>query len=273
MKLRLIMILFLVPTMFCSKNLQYQGGKNQPGSTLNTVQENKKENALRQHKQEIQILKNESRNFKVVCFTIALVFFTFLIFIVFIYFKDRKKFISIFSADYFKKFLTVDQFNKEKEVFKSRVDYGLDHLDTKFTDFFNALFIISNGLPVDGIVRGNEEISNNNFELATIYLKQEIFRNPEQTNAWVALAHAYSGLERYKDALNSIRYALKLEQKNPYFNRMGQVSIICAEILMKLHSYKEALVLLEREVLVINPRFEKAHRLIQDCRKKINSQI
>jgi tetratricopeptide (TPR) repeat protein len=124
-------------------------------------------------------------------------------------------------------------------------------------------------LPIDGIAKGNEELANNNFKLAEVYYMQELFKNPNQANAWVGLARSYSGMENYKEALNAIRTAVKLDRNKPLFNKDGQISIIQAEVLMKLNRYKEAHEVLENEVLVINPNFKKAQKLLSECNKSI----
>lgn len=159
--------------------------------------------------------------------------------------------------------------SKKKSVTKNDLAEYL--LKKEFEEMINAS-LISNGLPVDGIVKGNEEINNRNFKVAEIYFKQELFQKPEQANAWVGLAQTYSGLERYKEALNSIRTAIKQDLKNPQFNKLGQISIIQAEILIKLGLFEEAKNVLENDVLVKNPNFLKAKRLLKECEKELSQK-
>ncbi len=150
-------------------------------------------------------------------------------------------------------------------------------LDNKRTvlDFKNEfsllkdnLFIL-NGLPVDGLLKGNEEIQNGNYKLAEIYLKQELFKNPSNINAWVSLAITYRYLCRYNDAINSIDQALKLDVKKNTFNAKGQISMVQAEILVAYKSYEKAIEIIEKDVLTKNPGFHKAQNLLKKCKSKL----
>lgn len=120
---------------------------------------------------------------------------------------------------------------------------------------------------VGGIAKGNEELGNGHLIMAEICFLREIFKKWDQPNAWVGLAHAYSALKRYEEALDAIKMAIKLDQKDPLFNREGQISIIYAEILIKLGRITEAAAVLENEVLAINPGFKKAQKLLEECKR------
>lgn len=135
----------------------------------------------------------------------------------------------------------------------------------------NEMPFFYNGL-VDGISKGNEELVNRHLIMAEICFLREIVKNPEQANAWVGLAHAYSALKRYDEASDAIKMAIKLDKKEPLFNRDGQISIIHAEILVKLERCEEAVDVLKNEVLELNPEFKKAKNLLKKCERKIREK-
>lgn len=167
-------------------------------------------------------------------------------------------------------FLPKERYLEDKKAFALKNDLKR-YMSKKECYEVKDNLLIRDGLPVDGIARGNEEIGNKNFKIAEIYFKQELFRNPEQTNAWVGLAHAYAGLEQFKEALNSIRTAIRLDQRDPYFNKLGQISVIQAEVLMELGRFNDARDVLEKEVLELNPDFGKAKALLEKCDVRIST--
>ncbi|MCP4216627.1 MAG: tetratricopeptide repeat protein [bacterium] len=150
-------------------------------------------------------------------------------------------------------------FEREKEALVGQKEKYL--LKEEFEVFREDFFNPDNPL-VDGIVNGNDEIGRGNFRKAELDFKQELFRNPDQANAWVGLAHAYTGRKRFMEALKAIETAIALDSKSPFYNKLGQVSIIKAEILMKLERYTEAVEVLEKEVLAVKPDFRKALELL-----------
>lgn len=153
-----------------------------------------------------------------------------------------------------------DDFDKELKEIKEDIAY----LKGRMNDW--PVFFDDD--TVGGIARGNEELGKGHLIMAEICFLQDIFKKSDQPNAWVGLAHAYSALKRYEEALDAIKIAIKLDQKDPLFNREGQISVIHAEILIKLGRCKDAVAVLEKEVLVINPHFKKAQNLLKECKEK-----
>lgn len=159
-----------------------------------------------------------------------------------------------------------------KEECCDKIESRIQKIEKELIDLVKRGGEFQEALPVDGVAKGNAEIDERNFDLAEIYFKKELFMNPEQSNVWVGLARTYAGKEQYDYALNSINTAIKLERKNPAFNSHGQISVIKAEILMKLTKFMEAKDTLEKDVLVKNPNFLKAQRLLEECDKKISPE-
>ncbi len=124
-------------------------------------------------------------------------------------------------------------------------------------------------IPVDRLTKANKEMCDGNLKIAEIYLEQELFRDPKHVNAWIGLARVFLGLERFKEALESINTALKLESRNPRFDNWGQVSMIKVKALMNLNEYKEAKALIENDILVKNPDYEEAKELLEVCKNKL----
>lgn len=156
-----------------------------------------------------------------------------------------------------------DSYKKELKKIKEDI-FNLKGRSNEMPFFYNGL--------VNGIAKGNEELGNGHLIMAEICFRREIIKKPEQPNAWVGLAHAYSALKRYDEALDAVKMAIKLDQKEPLYNRDGQISIIHAEILAKLERCEEAVGVLKNEVLVLNPEFKKAKNLLEKCEKTIQEK-
>jgi tetratricopeptide (TPR) repeat protein len=126
--------------------------------------------------------------------------------------------------------------------------------------------ILIDTLYIDHLILGNQALENGNYELAEIQFRQEILKTVNNVNALVGLARTYLTSGRLKEALRAIDEALKLDQKNPRFNNLGQLWMIKAEILIDLGQYKEAEILL-KEILKLNPDYIKAKLLLEDYRR------
>ena len=267
MKIRFFALLLLGMAILLSQNSSKSSitGQNLDNSIKDavhkSVEDNQAEDLTKNIEKEIEILKT-------IYFVIILFLLSILIPLLISHIREKKNNVSKKDLE---KYLTIDQFSRNKRVLATKK--GLEkYLLIKEFEKSQELIFVSDRIPVDGIVKGNEEIEERNFTIAEIYFKQELFRRPEQTNAWVGLAHSYCGLERYREALDAIRTAIKLDRKNPYFNKSGQISIIEAEILVKLERFSEAREVLEREVLVINPFFKKAKQLLDECNRVISTK-
>lgn len=172
-----------------------------------------------------------------------------------------------------KKYLTRQQYQLDKERFALKEELSDFVLQTEYEKLKESISLISDNLQMDGISRGNEELSHTNYKIAEIYFKQALFKDPKQVNAWVGLGIANFGLEQYREALDSIRTAITLDQKKPLYNALGQISTIEAEILFKLGRYPEARDILEKEVLNKNPNYSKAKKLLAQCQQFLTAPI
>lgn len=127
--------------------------------------------------------------------------------------------------------------------------------------------ILIETLSIDHLILGNQELDKGNYELAEIHFRQEILKTANNVNALVGLARTYLATGKLKEALKEIDNAIMLDQKNPRFNNLGQLSMIKAEILVDLGEYTEAEILLE-EILNLNPEYIKAKLLLENCKKQ-----
>ncbi len=122
------------------------------------------------------------------------------------------------------------------------------------------------------ISRGNDALHKKDYRTARLLFFNEIGNFPDQANAWMGLALAYSGLDEFEDALHAFECAVSLDEQNPMYNTLAQVSIKKAELLVNMARYPEAKNTLEMEVLPKNPDSRRALELLEKCNKDIRKK-
>jgi len=161
------------------------------------------------------------------------------------------------------------EIKKIKQNMEISFTESLDKTRKKIDEFNDNLFL-SNGLPIDFVNQGYDELSKNNYEKSEIFFKQAIYKTESDVSAWIGLSLTYIELCEYRNAFNSILFALKYDSvTNIDADSQGAISLIKAKILKKWGRVDKAIDVLESEVLIKNPNYTEAINELAECENYI----
>jgi tetratricopeptide (TPR) repeat protein len=147
----------------------------------------------------------------------------------------------------------------------SQFDSSLKSLDKRVDTLYANL--PKSDSPTNFLAKATHNYNTGLYDQAESLYESELSMDPYSINAMVGLANVYLQQGKLEEALGKLDKAIALDEIEPKFNALGQISVIKAETLIQLGRIDEALTLLN-EIKKQNKNYKKVDRLLELCHKK-----